>query len=562
MAVTLAAGTAVAVQYQIKLLVDVMTASEREPADVWIAICTFVALVAIESILWRASGWLTCRSTIESGVRMRLDLFTHLAGQSMRYFADHRAGSLGQRITGTAGSFGALTNIGVWRIAPPCVDFLGGLVILSAIHWPMAIAMGLYVMCMTTGLIVVGNRGRPLHGKYYSRASEVAGDLVDVIINMWAVKAYTARQREWDRLRGQFDQEASLQRRSWLYTERTRLCYDFAMWLMTATMLFWAVRSWGVHLITTGDVVVVITMTFRILHGSRDVTLALVDASQQLAYIADTLKVVGQVHGLPQSTGATPLRYRHGAIEFRDVNFAYDPNRPVLRNFNIGIRPGEKIGIVGPSGAGKTTIAQLLQRLYEVDSGAILIDGQPIRALTQHSLRAALAVVPQEIVLFHRSVLENIRFGKEAASAAEVEAAAVAAHCHHFIGSLPEGYHTLVGERGVKLSGGQRQRIGIARALLKDAPILILDEATSALDTESELQIQRNIVELFHDRTVVAVAHRLSTLTAFDRILVVCRGHIVEEGTPAELRRGGTMFQRMWRMQAEGVVDPRALSAD
>ena len=242
-------------------------------------------------------------------------------------------------------------------------------------------------------------------------------------------------------------------------------------------------------------------------------------------------------------------------MRFRDVSFSYGSGRGAIRGVDLQIPPGQKVGIVGPSGAGKSTLVHLLQRLHDVQGGEVLIDGQPVAAVTQDSLRAALAVVPQDIVLFHRSVRENIRFARPEATDAEVYAAAQAAFCDGFIRALPEGYDTMVGERGAKLSGGQRQRIGIARAFLKDAPIVVLDEATSALDTASELEIQRSIVRLMRGRTVIAVAHRLSTLVGFDRIVVMQDGQVVEDGTAAELRRRGGLFDRMWRLQAEGAFE-------
>jgi ATP-binding cassette subfamily B protein len=549
-----AAACGLLVQYQLKFLVDAITGGVRGSGEAWSAVKTFIVLVAVESLLWRTSGWLTCRTTIAAGVQMKLDLFAHLSGQSMRYFAENLAGSLGQRLTGTAGAFGALTNIAVWRIAPPCVDFSGGLAVLVSIHWPMALAMGAYVAVISGGLLLIAHFGRRRHSAYHAKASEVAGDLVDVISNMWLVKAFTAHQREWIRLRDRFEKEASLQRGSWMYTERTRLLYDVVMWVMAATMLLWAVGSWAHARITAGDVVVITTLTFRILHGSRDVVLAFVESLQQFSFIEETLRVVGRIHGVCDAPGARRMRRGPGAVEFRNVSFGYDPGRPVLRNVSFCVSPGEKVGIVGLSGAGKTTIAQLLQRLYDVGSGQILIDGEPIANVTQESLSASLAVVPQDITLLHRSVMDNIRFGRPEASDQEVVEAAIAASCDGFVSRLSAGYDTIVGERGVKLSGGQRQRVGIARALLKDAPILILDEATSALDTESELRVQANIVRMFPDRTVLAIAHRLSTLTSFDRILVVNEGHIVEEGGFQELRNHGRLFRHLWRMQAEGIA--------
>jgi ATP-binding cassette, subfamily B, bacterial len=552
--VVLAAASAVGAQYQMKFLVDAMTGPHRSEHAIWIVLGCFIGLVAAESILWRLCSWLTCRATIGVGVEMRLDLFRYLSGQSIRYFMENLAGSLGQRVTSTAGAFGILTNTAVWRIAPPVVDFLGGLVIFASINWHMAAAMGVYVVLVTAALIYAGKRGRRLHATYFGTASEVAGELIDVISNMWAVKAFSTRRRECGRLRDQFEYEANAQRRSWMYTERTRVFYDLVLWIMGAIMLLWAVFSWSRNAITPGDVVVISALTFRILHGSRDVALAYADGVQQIGYIDETLRVVGQVHSIVDPPHAITAVPGAGAVEFRGVTFAYDEGAPVLRHVNVSICPGEKVGIVGPSGAGKTTIVHLIQRLHEVQSGAILIDGQAINQVSQDSLRSVLSVVPQEITLFHRSIIENIRFGKPHATDEEVYAAARAAYCDGFVKRLPRGYETLVGERGVKLSGGQRQRIGIARAFLKDAPILILDEATSALDTESEMRIQQNIVELLEGRTVIAVAHRLSTLAAFDRILVVEDGRIAEEGSARELRQSGRLFERMWRLQADGLV--------
>jgi ATP-binding cassette, subfamily B, bacterial len=250
--------------------------------------------------------------------------------------------------------------------------------------------------------------------------------------------------------------------------------------------------------------------------------------------------------------GAKPFTARGGAIEFQDVTFAHEGGREVFRGFSLRIPAGQKVGLVGSSGAGKSTLVGLVQRLEDMQRGRVLIDGQPLTAVAQDSLRAAIAVVPQEISLFHRSIFENIRYGRPDAPDAEVFAAARAACCDGFARALPEGYATVVGERGTKLSAGQRQRLGIARAILKDAPILVLDEATSALDSRSEAAVQRALATLMRDRTVLAVAHRLSTLSSLDRVVVLSDGKILEDGGPAELRRAGGAFDALWRMQAAG----------
>jgi ATP-binding cassette subfamily B protein len=554
-ALVVSAGTcAVAIQYEMKVLVDSMAQATTNVSATWRALATFVSLVAFESLLWRLSGWMTCRTTLAAGVEIRLDLFKHLSKQPMRYFADNLAGSLGHRLTGTAGNFGALVNTFVWRILPPTVDFIGALVIFSMIDWHMAIAMGVYVVTITGALIAFGSRGRPLHSTYAGKSNHVSGDLTDVISNMWSVKAFSARQREWERLRVNCLDEAQAQRASWMYTEKTRVAYDVILWVMAGAMLAWAVYRWTTHSITPGDVVVVSALTFRILHGSRDVAIALVDVVQQFGYVEDTLKVLGEIPTIVDRLQSKSLRPRGGSIEFRRVSFEYEKSRCTLRDFDLYIPPGQKVGIVGPSGAGKSTLVHLIQRLYDPQQGSILIDSQPITDLKQDSLRDGLSVVPQEISLFHRTVMENIRFARPDASDAEVIAAAKAARCHEFVSRFPQGYDTLVGERGVKLSGGQRQRIGIARAFLKDAPIIILDEATSALDTESEMLIQQSIVERLTRRTVIAVAHRLSTLVNFERILVLVDGRIVEEGTVPQLRARNGVFERLWRLQTEGAM--------
>ncbi len=552
----LAAGSsAIGVQYAMKLLVDAMAVgSSQELRPVWMALGVFVVLIALESLLWRASGWLGCRATIGVGVDMRLDLFDHLGGQSMRYFTENLAGSLGQRITATAGNFGALANTLVWRIAPPAIDFLGAIVVFSTINGEMTLVLAAYVVAVTVSMILFGERGRPLHQRYAGQAAETAGELTDIISNMWAVKAFSARGRERERLARRFGAEARVQRHSWMFVEKTRLLYEMAMWLMTGGMLSWAVLLWSQGTITTGDVVIVSTLTFRILHGGRDLSMSLVDIGQHFGFIEDTLKLIGRRPSLVDDPRHRVLQPGGGLIEFRKASFAYGgPSRDAIHGLSLRIPAGQKVGIVGPSGAGKSTLISLVQRLHDVQDGDILIDGQSVSSITQDSLRNALAVVPQEISLFHRTIRENIRFGRPDASDEEVDAAARAAFCDGFIRRLPQGYDTMVGERGAKLSGGQRQRIGIARAFLKNAPIILLDEATSALDTESEMAIQTSLVDLMEDRTVVAVAHRLSTVAAFDRILVMLDGRIVEDGTAAELRRRGGVFARMWRLQAEGL---------
>lgn len=343
--------------------------------------------------------------------------------------------------------------------------------------------------------------------------------------------------------------------------EKARPIHDVVLRALAAGILSWTLRLWSFGTVSAGSVVLVASLTLRILHSSKDMALSLVDVAQHFRFIDETLAVIAKPSTVRDAPGAPALTAERGAVELTNVTFAYGPSRAALANVTLTIPAGQKVGIVGPSGAGKSTLVHLLHRLYDVEAGEIRIDGQPNTAVRQDSLRDALAVVPQEIGLLHRSVIDNIRFGRPEADAEAVFAAARAASCDGFVRALPEGYDTIVGERGTWLSGGQRQRIGIARALLKRAPILLLDEAKSALDTETEMAIQAAIVRVMQDRTVIAVARRLSTLTAFDGILVINEGRIVEDGTFRELRQAGGLFGEMWLLQVEGLADEPVLDA-
>ncbi|QGZ29233.1 ABC transporter ATP-binding protein [Stutzerimonas stutzeri] len=547
-----ASSCAVAVQYGMKLLVDSMAqgGSDRSAANVWFPLGLFISLIVLENVFWRLGGWLGCRTVVASVVDLRVDLFKHLTGHPMRYFTEHFAGSLGNRISAVGTAAGAIYGGLAWKIVPPIVDFLGAVVVLLTVDVRMAVALILFVAIVAALITGFGIRGRAKHQRFAAQSARVGGELVDAVSNVWTIKAFSARDREAERLAQEIGYEARAQRRSWMYLEKARVMHDVCLSVMAGGMLIWAINLWIAGSVTAGDVVLVSALTFRILHGSRDLALALVDATQQIGAIDDTLRIIVQPHGLEDSDAQ--LLLAEGDITFNDVSFSYADRRTVFHHLELHIPAGQKVGLVGSSGAGKSTLINLIQRLDDVQEGRILIDGQDIRSVSQDSLREKIAVVPQETALFNRSIRENIRYGRPSATDEEVVEAARSAFCDGFIRELPQGYDTLVGERGVMLSGGQRQRLGIARAFLKNAPILILDEATSALDTQSEAEIQVALNDLVHNRTVVAVAHRLSTLSSFDRILVLRDGRIVEDGPPHELRSRGGEFDALWRMQAEG----------
>ena len=395
----------------------------------------------------------------------------------------------------------------------------------------------------------LARRGTPLHRSFASKAAAVDGELVDVIGNMGVVRAFGATFREQKRIGATIGVEMGARRASLIYLERLRLIHAVITATLIAGVVAWGILLWQQGQATVGDLVLVTALSLGILHSTRDLAVALVDLTQHVARLEEAIGALLTEHELPDRPDARLLLPGPGEVTFEQVRFAYPGRASVLREFDLTIEPGQRVGLVGYSGAGKSTVLALLQRFYDVEGGRIMIDGQDIRDVTQESLRATMAIVPQDISLFHRTVLENIRYARPDAPEEEVLAAAEMAHCREFIEALPDGFATMVGDRGVKLSGGQRQRLAIARALLKDAPILLLDEATSALDSESEQAIQDALDRLMQGRTVMAIAHRLSTLTRFDRIIVMDHGRIIDDGPPDVLAARPGPYRDLLRRQ-------------
>jgi ATP-binding cassette subfamily B protein len=539
---------AVGSQYAVKHLVDTLS-GHPGPVALWSAVAILLGLVAGDNLLWRLAGWVSTYAFVAVGGDIRLDLFNHLSGHGQRYFVEQLPGALAGRVTAAATAAWTIENALTWTTIPPGLAVLFSICVLGTINWQLT--LGLVVIVLAIGGIIgrLAAGGRHLHQAFAGHAASVSGDLTDVVSNIGLVRAFGAAQREHARLSDKIAVEMRAQRASLRSLERLRLFHAVTVFAVTAGVLAWSVYLWGLGRVSTGDVVLTTTLGFTVLHASRDLAMALVDLVQQFAKLGEAVQVLGLPHEMRDEPDARPLRVDGGGAEFRNVSFSYPSGQPVLRQFHLRVEPGEKVGLVGRSGAGKSTILALLQRLYDPHLGAVLVDGQDIRYVTQESLSQAIAVVHQEISLFHRSLLENLRYGRPEASDQDVYRAVEAAHCTEFIKQLPEGFGTIVGDRGMKLSGGQRQRLAIARAFVRDAPIVLLDEATSALDTESEQSIQEALARLFKGRTVIAIAHRLSTLDSFDRIVVLDRGCIIEDGSPDQLLRRRGVYSRMYARQ-------------
>ncbi len=537
-AVTCSVGT----QYGVKFLVDTLAGGVN--ASAWTAFCVLGALIAADNLLWRVASWIANYAFVGVSGDLRRDLFRHLMGHSPSYFSDRLPGMLTSRVTATSNAVFTAENMFMWNVLPPCVATIAAIALVSTISLPMAGALAVVAGIVVVVMFRFAAAGRPLHHDFARKAAAVDGEMIDVVNNMPLVRAFGGFLREHRRFDATIDREMAARRRSLFYLERLRIFHAVVTVLLTLGLLAWAIMLWTQGEATTGDVVLACTLAISVLSATRDLAVALVDITQHIARLSEAVATLLVPHDLRDHPEAEPLIRRGASVKFEHAGFRYPDGRPIFEDFNLSFRPGERVGLVGPSGGGKSTLFALLQRFYDVQTGQILVDGQDIARVTQESLRAAIGVVPQDISMFHRSVMENIRYGRPEATDDEVLEAAFAARCD-FVEGLSLGMRTIVGERGVKLSGGQRQRIAIARAFLKDAPLLLLDEATSALDGESEEAIREALARLMNGRTVIAIAHRLSTVRNFDRIVVLQAGRVVQDGPPDLLVRRDGPYQQL-----------------
>jgi ATP-binding cassette subfamily B protein len=458
-------------------------------------------------------------------------------------------GTLTSRITATSNAVFTLQNMFVWNVMPPCMATLVAIAFVLTVSLPMAAALSVLAGILVIAMFRLAAAGRPLHHEFADKAAAVDGEMIDIVGNMSLVWAFCGLGREHSRLDATIRREMDARRRSLLYLEKLRLLHAAVTVALTIALLAWAIMLWENGLATTGDVALVCTLGLSILHATRDLAVALVDVTQHVARLSEALATILTPHRLRDHPEATSLVRSGTSVAFENISFSYPDGRRVFTDFSLRIEPGQRVGLVGQSGCGKSTLFVLLQRFYDLQGGRILLSGQDIARVTQESLRADIAVVPQDISLFHRSIMENIRYGRPDASDDDVREAIVSSNCASFIEHLPQGTATIVGDRGVKLSPGQRQRIGIARAFLKNAPILLLDEATSALDSESEEAVREALDRLMGGRTVIAIAHRLSSLRNFDRIVVLKAGRVCEDGSPQVLMQSEGVYGNLVRLE-------------
>ena len=479
--------------------------------------------------------------------------------QDLAFFHDLFAGQVATRIAQVAQAIQQQIVVAVQSLPNFLVQFVGALVLLAALSWPLALpVLGWILANVALAIVAVPHFAKRSRSSARAR-SVVVGAMTDLYSNIQMVKLFAAEDSEAGAMRrvltGTIDTQHA-ERRVFLSTDIAIVLINVLLWLAT-----FAVGIWGLAqgFVTAGDFIAAVAVVQRLASNGRAFIQMGHQLFQAVGVIRDAMPVITTPPTITDQPGAQPLAVTAGEIRFEGVEFGYRTGQRVIHDLSLTVRPGEKIGLVGPSGAGKTTLVSLLLRLFETDSGTIRIDGQDIRAVTQASLRGNIGVITQEVSLLHRSVGDNIRYGRPDATQDELEHAAALAQADGFIAALEDSegrtaYRAHVGDRGVKLSGGQRQRVAIARVLLKNASVLVLDEATSSLDSEAEAAIQENLAMLMQGKTVIAIAHRLSTIAAMDRIVVMDGGRIVEQGTPAELLKRDGLYARLWQRQTGGYL--------
>ena len=518
-------------------------------------------IVFAEILFSRASGAVLIIVGPRLRQRTTRNLYAYLQYHSVRYFGNHFAGGLAHRISETATS----VNHTVWTVLcdfwPILVTFAVSITLLLDVHQ----GLGLFVACWVLSYILscfwLATRCQPYAQNSAATRSMVNGKIVDAVTNILNAKLFARLSYERQYLESYLETELQAARRTYWYMERVRWFQFIAAAILKLGTVYYALTLWDGGLISVGDFTMSIGLALLIISDARNLTRRFLEFFEYVGNVANGVETIVRPHEIIDRPAAKELQISQGRIVFDQVKFAYDAESVVFDGLSVVIEPGQRVGLVGYSGSGKSTFVSLILRNFEPQSGNILIDGIDIAGVTQDSLHKQVSLIPQDPSLFHRSLLENIGYGKLDAEPAEIRAAAKMAHADDFIQATDAGYEALAGERGVKLSGGQRQRIAIARVMLKDAPILILDEATSSLDSITEKTIQENLDRAMGRKTVIAIAHRLSTIAHLDRILLFDKGRIVEDGCHEELLQRQGFYYRLWSMQAGGFL-PEQVEAD
>lgn len=528
--------------------------------DVRLTLLSVLGMVAIlragEWVLWRLGGLANNYYQPRVVADLANFCFNYLHKHSFAFFNSNFVGSLVRRVNKFTGSFERIADRIIWSMLPLVVDMTAVLIILSRRH----IVLGSIILVWIVFFMVINYFMTSFKLKYdlerSSAETEATAVLADTITNNANVKLFNGFKRERNLYAKVNERVRRLRKLTWDLDVGFEAIQTFLMFALEIGILYFAIGLWQKGILTIGDFVLIQAYLLTLFLRVWDVGKMIRHTYEDLAEAEDMTEVLNTPHEIQDIPNAQLLKVSQGRVVFKEVDFYYHETRPIITGLNLTIKPRERLAIIGPSGAGKTTLVKMMLRMHDITAGKIFIDDKEIRKITQESLWQSISLVPQEPMLFHRTLMENIRYGKPEATDKEVVKAAQLAHCHEFITEFPEKYNTYVGERGVKLSGGERQRVAIARAILRNSPILVLDEATSSLDSESERLIQAALKNLMKNKTVIVIAHRLSTIMKMDRIIVLDHGRIIEEGSHKELlqKRSG-LYKQLWQLQAGGFIE-------
>ena len=517
-----------------------------------------IAILIWHAILWafHQTGFFVLNNFISKAMaRIRQLSFDYMIKHSFSFFANSFSGSLVQRVGRFARSFDRLMDRLLFNFIPLMIHVVGTIIVIYLEQPKIA-----YVIIIWACIMLIYNYIFSTWKLKYDVAAAKADStttavLADSISNQNTIASFAGFGRESTSFRNTTYEQGRIQKLSWdigVIKDGIQVGFIF---IIEFLVFYYAIKFWEQGIITIGTFVLIQIYIINLSRRLWDFGRIIRDTYESFADSKEMVEILETPYEVKDVPKAKRLKVKEGRIEFKDVTFAFNETRNVLEEINLTIKGGEKVALIGPSGAGKSTTVKLLLRMYDLSAGSISIDEQNIQKVTQDSLRKNISLVPQDPILFHRTLMENIRYGKEDATDKEVVEAARLAHCDEFIDVLPLKYETYVGERGIKLSGGERQRVAIARAILKNAPILILDEATSSLDSHSESLIQDALDKLMRDKTVIVIAHRLSTIRKMDRVVVVDGGKIIEEGSHEDLlARETSLYKNLWELQAGGFL--------
>lgn len=544
--------------YLLKLIIDSVSISVADPQElfqkVFFPAVAYVFLGFFIGVTFRLYDWMQIRTFPEMKSEISGEMFDYVEGHSYNYFQQNFTGSLANKINDMAKGATLIINNLIEVFFSRFLTLVVGAITMYFVHPYFALVLVVWGTFFLGYSLFFSRKSQKYSKDFSESRSNVVGKIVDSLSNILNVKLFARERFESRYLREFLADSVNKDRHLHWYLFKVKVFQTVAITLLIGVMVWLLILERSKNHVTIGDFALILTLTMTLIDEIFFVAKEAVNFSEEVGTCGQALSIISPKQEIVDVPHAVPLVVTRGEIAFDQVHFCYRKGQNIFANKSITIHPGEKVGLVGFSGSGKSTFVNLILRFFEVDSGKILIDDQDIKVVTQESLRSQIAMIPQDPVLFHRSVMENIRYGRLEATDEEVIACSKQAHCHEFIEKLKNGYQTPVGERGVKLSGGQRQRLAIARAILKNAPILILDEATSSLDSVTENYIQESLEQLMYGRTTIVIAHRLSTLFYMDRILVFHEGKIVEEGMHSELVNFEGHYAELWNMQAGGFL--------